>query len=72
MASTMILFLQATMMAILENLSMSIKTQLFSCLVEGRPNMLSMEINSQGQLGVGQGVYMPCFLMDGLVMALVV
>jgi len=34
-----ILFLQATIMAIFENLSTTIKTQSLPCLVEGRSNM---------------------------------
>jgi len=38
-ASAVILFLQATMMSILENMSMTTKTQSLSCLVEGRPDM---------------------------------
>jgi len=28
-----------------------------------------MEMDSQGQLGVGRGVYRPCFMMVGLAMA---
>ena len=38
-ASTMIFFLQAAIMAIFENLSMTTNTQSLSCLVEGRPDM---------------------------------
>ena len=38
-AFAVILFLQATIMAIFENLSTTTKTQSFPCLVEGRPNM---------------------------------
>ena len=38
-ASAVILFLQATIMAIFENLSMTTNTQSLSCLVEGRPDM---------------------------------
>ena len=39
MAFAMILFLQATIMAIFENLSTTTKTQSFPCLVEGRFDM---------------------------------
>ena len=38
-ASAVIFFLQAAIMAIFENLSMTTKTQSFPCLVEGRPDM---------------------------------
>ena len=38
-ASAMIFFLQAAIMAIFENLSTTTKTQSFPCLVEGRPDM---------------------------------
>ena len=38
-ASAVIFFLQAAIMAIFENLSMTMKTQSFLCLVEGRPDM---------------------------------
>ena len=38
-ASTVIFFVHATIMAIFENLSTTTKTQLFPCLVEGRPDM---------------------------------
>jgi hypothetical protein len=38
-ASTVMLFLQATIITILENRSTTTKTQSFPCLVEGRPNM---------------------------------
>ena len=37
--STMIFFLQATIIAIFENLSKTMKTQSFPCLVEGRPDV---------------------------------
>ena len=36
---TLIFFLQAAIMAIFKNLSMTMKTQSFPCLVEGRPDM---------------------------------
>ena len=38
-ASAVIFFVQAAIMAIFENLSTTTKTQLFPCLVEGRPDM---------------------------------
>ena len=38
-ASAVIFFLEAAMMAIFENLSTTTKTQSFPCLVEGRPDM---------------------------------
>ena len=38
-ASAMIFFLQAAIMAMFENLSMTTKTQSFACFVEGRPDM---------------------------------
>ena len=38
-ASAVIFFLQAAIMAMFENLSTTMKTQLFPCLVEGRPDM---------------------------------
>ena len=37
--SAVIFFLQAAIMAILENLLTTMNTQSLSCLVEGRPNM---------------------------------
>lgn len=38
-AYVLILFLRVVRMDILENLSMTMTTQSFPCLVEGRPNM---------------------------------
>ena len=38
MASVVIFFLQTAIMAILENMSTTTKTQSFPCLVEGRPD----------------------------------
>jgi hypothetical protein len=38
-ASAMIVFFQAIIMDIFENLSMTTKKQSFPCLVEGRPDM---------------------------------
>ena len=38
-ASAVIFFLQAAIMAIFENLSMTMNTQSFLCFVEGRPDM---------------------------------
>lgn len=51
--SVVIHFWQATIMTTFKNLLTTTKTQSFPCLVEGRPDMQSMEIDSQGQLGVG-------------------
>ena len=68
MLFTMILFLQATNIAILENLSTTINTQSLPCLIEGRPDIQSMEMDSHCWLGIGRGVYRLCFLMVGLVM----
>jgi len=56
-------------MAILEKQSMTTNTQSLPSLVEGILDMYSMEMDSQGPLGVGKCVYNPCFLMEGLVMA---
>ena len=55
-ASVVIFFLQAAIMAIFKNLLTTTKTQSFPCLVEGRPDMKSMEMDSKGRLGVGSGV----------------
>jgi hypothetical protein len=45
------------------------KTQSFPCLVEGMPDMYSIEMDSEGLPGVGRGVYMPCFVMSSLEIA---
>jgi hypothetical protein len=45
------------------------KTQSFSLLVDGRPDMQSMEMDSHGLSGAGRGVYKPCFLVVGLAIA---
>jgi hypothetical protein len=45
------------------------KTQSFIYWAEGNPDMYSIEMDSQGLLGVLKGVYMPCALMAGSVMA---
>jgi hypothetical protein len=71
-ASAVILFLQAIRMAILENRSMTTKTKSLPCLVEGRPDMYYIEMDSQGLSGIGRGVYIPCFLVASLAMAHVV
>ena len=42
------------------------KKQSFPHLVDGSPNMYSIEMDSHGLLGVGRGVYRPCFLVVGL------
>ena len=68
-SSTVILFLQADNIAILENLSMTTNTQSLPCLVEGRPDRQSIEVDSQGWMGVGRGLYKPLFLIFGLAMA---
>jgi hypothetical protein len=65
-ASTMMLFLQATRITILEKWSTTTKTKSFPHLVDGRPDMWSIEMDSHGLLGVGRGVYKPYFLMVGL------
>jgi hypothetical protein len=68
-ASLVMLFLQATGIAILEKRSKTTKTQSFPHLVDGRPDMYSIEMDSHGLSGVGRGVYMPCFLVVGLEIA---
>ena len=55
-AFVVILFLWVAIMAIFKNRSTNTKTQSFPCLVEGRPDMKSMVMDSQGRLGVGNGV----------------
>jgi hypothetical protein len=68
MTSIVMLFLQAAIIVILENQSITMKTESFPCLVEGRPDMYSIEMGSQGLSGVERGVYITCLLMDGLEM----
>ena len=46
-------------MAVLESISMTMKTKSFPFLVEGSPDISSMEMDSQGRIGVGRGVYRP-------------
>lgn len=65
-AFVVIIFLQAVNMAIVENISMTTNTQSLPCLVEGRTDIFSMDMDSQGRLGAGKGMYRPCFLMVGV------
>jgi hypothetical protein len=65
-ASAVILFLQATRIAILRNRSTTTKTQSFPLLVDERPDMYSIEMDSHGLSGVGRWVYRPCFSMFSL------
>jgi hypothetical protein len=50
---------QAMKCAILENLSITINIESFPFLDLGRPKMKSIEISTQGSLGIGKGVYSP-------------
>ena len=65
-ASAVMLFLQAITITILEKRSKTKKTQSFPCLVDGRPDMYSIEMDSHGLSGVQRGVYRPCFLVVSL------
>jgi hypothetical protein len=67
MASIVILLLQVVRMAILKNRSTTQKTQSFPFLVEGSKNMYSIKMDSRVLSRVVRAVYMPCFLMVGLV-----
>ena len=69
MASAVMLFLQATIITILEKQSTTTKTQSFPHLVDGRPDMLFIEMDSHGISRVGRGVYRPCFLVVSLAIA---
>jgi hypothetical protein len=62
-AFVVMFFLQAVIIAILEKRSTTTKTQPLPLLVDGRPDMLSIEMDSHGLSGVGRGVYKPCFLV---------
>jgi hypothetical protein len=66
-ASTVILFLQATRIAILEKKSTSTKTHSFPHLVDARPDMYYIKMDSHGLSVVGRGVYRPCFLVVDLI-----
>jgi hypothetical protein len=70
-ALIVILFMQGVKNTILENqlTTMKLKTRSLSFLVQGRKDMQSMDMYSQVLSRVGRGVYIPCFLMVGLVMA---
>jgi hypothetical protein len=72
MASVVMFFLQAARIAILEKRSTTTKTQSLPLLVDERPDMDSIEMDSHDLLGVGRGVYRPCFLVVGLAIAQVV
>jgi hypothetical protein len=65
-ASVVMLFLQAAKINILEKQSATTKTKSFLHLVDGRPNMSYIEIDSHGLSGVGRGVYRYYFLVVGL------
>jgi hypothetical protein len=68
-ASTVMLFFQATKIAILEKRSTTTETQSFPRFMDGRPDMWSTEMDSHGLSGVGRGVYKPYFLVVGLAIA---
>jgi hypothetical protein len=68
-ASVMMFFLQEARITILEKQSTTTKTQSFPLLVDGRPDMYSIEMDSHGLSGVGRGVYRPCFLVVSLEIA---
>jgi hypothetical protein len=55
----MMLFFQAVIMAIFENQLTTNNIHSFSCLVDGRPYMKSIEMDSQGLSRVGREVYKP-------------
>jgi hypothetical protein len=65
-ASAVILFLQVAKITILERRSTNTKTQSFTHLVDGRPDMQFIDMDSQNLSGVGIGVYRPCSLVAGL------
>ena len=46
--------------AILENLSTTTKIKSLPFLDLGKPKTKSIEISTQGALGIGRGVYNPC------------
>ena len=62
--------LAGTIIDILEKRSTTTKTQSFPCLVDGSPDMLSIEIDSHGLSGVGRGVYKLCLLVVDLAILL--
>jgi len=62
-------FLQATRMAIFENLSTTTYTQSYPHFLDGKPDMKSIEIDCQGLSGMGRGVYSPCLRLEGFAMA---
>jgi hypothetical protein len=67
--SSLIFFLQAVRMTIFKNRSTNTNTQSFPFLVDGRQYMQSIEMDSQGFMGVGIGVYKTFLLMAGLEIA---
>lgn len=56
-------------MVILENQSTTTNKHALPCLVEGKPDMQSMDTNSQGLFKVDREVYNPYFLIVGFAMA---
>lgn len=66
-ASAMILFLQAAMMAILESVD-DHKNAIVVVLSRRKAQHVVHETDSQGQLSLGRGVYKTCFLMISLAM----
>jgi hypothetical protein len=60
------LFLQVARITILEKRSTTTKTQSFPLLVDIRPDMYPIEMDSHGLSGVGKGVYRPFFLVVSL------
>ena len=68
-AFVVMFFLQAARIAILEKRSTTTKTQAFPLLVDGRPDIYSIEMDSHGLSGVDTGVYMPYFLVVDLAIA---
>lgn len=65
-----IFFIEAIRIPILNNQSTTTKTYSLPCLVEGRPNMYSIEMDSQRLFKVSRGVYRPFFLMKKVVLDL--
>jgi hypothetical protein len=71
-ASIVILVLQYAKTSILENQSITTKTYPFPFLVEGKQDMETKDMDSQGLYGVGRGVYSTFLFMVSLEMVQVV
>ena len=60
---SLMVFLQGMRMHIFQNLSTTTNKQSCPFLVFGKIPIKSMEMLSQGQVGIGNGWYRPCFLL---------